>query len=977
MNAAEQDAILHLQNLINSNVNKEEILFYLEESFPNYATYFGNAASDVTLSVSDVLMFLKDVPEAFSGICSILSEECQQSFIVDSLQEYIAMYSTETDTAPSENSSSIPEGSMSRQQSILQLPQASHIHTNLVDEIVADILSYQIKEIVITGPKGSGKTALIRDVQQRLQLKHTYECLHLDLEAKRFSSVLGELEYFVGRKTFTDKKAIFLDNCDSGSLQRLMDGLDGSIYQIAKEKGIVISFTLIDVNASDELPEAKTYDMPSCSNDQIEEILTSNFDFSGGKYESLKASIQKYDHQYPLHVILMGSLFISVKESHFEFLKKLPSSNDNKDFVTQTLQAIVDVRNSIDEMHVIAAVAMYHDVGGAYGANLILLLNKLQYDNILISQCLDNLVECKLLNLINEKYFLYANFLKPLMTIDQFSDSIWEKLQAQFCLEHLRYCDIVIIGLEDKNLSKQWNNVKKFVIKALTLPIQATDKAYSVIFFRRCSIVSKLKSLWQVRFLTFIECVDIYEAVTTMIENGVSYGENPKVLSMKRTILIQYVSLFFYFQQVTENKDLLSIIFSNIDKVNQSLNNPSDELYLELVNLIIEYRIQEGLLEDAMKNLKVLIKEQQDMDISKDSVALSKIRLAQLRILKHEALDFENEEMLGDNYSCTPLGRPQLISTKIRMSRGDFYYMQNDFVTTGWNYEMALYGLDDLNSDNLFMQAEYSKLRQNIHCRLGKLGLQSNERNELSKSLQHFGKCQEFYQSVEVGVSSKYHKYFVYSAVTHMLMGDNSKALYEILDYMKYTPHMPMFIAVTDLDAQQIISKNLQERLEANELQFIDNHVYQGKVNFLHLIKTNYVWVKNQANDEIIEINMDIPEKEVRANVLQFPNQMSQSNKCLVVVFLESQHQRHFSDKTNVSEQTNISLSSFNSDIIDPESDLEVDNNSSHNIQRGQSRRSIVDSVYRHSLNIALDVVDRAKTGFIESLTTSIFDRIF
>ena len=92
---------------------------------------------------------------------------------------------------------------------------------------------------------------------------------------------------------------------------------------------------------------------------------------------------------------------------------------------------------------------------------------------------------------------------------------------------------------------------------------------------------------------------------------------------------------------------------------------------------------------------------------------------------------------------------------------------------------------------------------------------------------------------------------------------------------------------------------------------------------------------------------------------------------------MESQHQRHFSDKTNVSEQTNISLSSFNSDIIDPESDLEVDNNSSHSIQRGQSRRSIVDSVYRHSLNIALDVVDRAKTGFIESLTTSIFDRIF
>ena len=973
MNCQEQEAIQSLQNLINSNVNKEEILFYLEESFPNYSTYFGNAASDVTLSVSDVFIFLKDVPGAFSGICDILSNECQQSFIVESLKEYITAYSTETDTAPSEIRSDPESHDLNIRQLSINHSSTTLIHASLVDKVVADILTHKIKEIIITGPKGSGKTSLIKDIQYRLHTNHTYECLHLDLEAKRFSSVLGELDYFVGRKTFTDSKAIFLDNCDDYSLSRLMDGSDCSIYQEAKQKGLVICFTLLDVNINEFLPNAKRFSMPTCSNDQIEEILSSSFHFTGGKFDSLQTTIQKYPC-YPLHVTLMGSLFISSKEAHFEFLKNLPPVENDRDFVEQILKAIVDVRNSSDEMHVIASVAMYHDVGGACNFNVTFLLSKLKFDNELVAQCLESLVECKLLSATDEKYFLYANFLSPLMTIPQFH-CIWKKLLAHFCLEYLRYCEIIIDSLnEDKNVNKQWSNFKKYIIKALTYDLPAIDKDFPSIFYLRCRVVSKLKLLWQARFLSFIECVDIYETITAMIEKGKSSGQSHKILSYEREILIQYVSLFFYFQKVTENKGLLSFIFSNIDKVNQSLSNPSDELYCELVNLIIEYKIQDGMLEDAMKYLIVLIKMQQELDISKDSVALSKIRLAQLKILKHENLDFENEEMLGDNFSTTPLLRPQLISTKIRMSRGDLYYMQNDFVTTGWNYEMALYGLDDLNPDNLYLQGEYSKLKQNIHCRLGKLGLQSNERDELSKSLQHFRDCQQFYQSIEDG--SKYHKFFVYSAVTHMLMGDNSKALYEILDYMKYTPHKPMFIAVTDLDAQQIISRNLQERLEGNELQFIDNHVYQGKVNFLHLIKTNYEWVKNQANDEIIEINVDKPEKTVRANVLQFPNQMSQSNKCLVVVFLESQHQRNFSDRTNVSEQTNISLSSFRSEIIDPESEEDTYEDSSRRSSQLQPR-SIVDAVYHHSLNIARDVVDRAKSGFIESLTTSIFDRIF
>lgn len=967
MNEAQYQSIVHHQNLINSNVDKEELLHYLQEEFKHYTVYFINAKSDVTVSVSDVLIFLKDVPEAFSVISRILSEECQQSFIVETLQEFIL----KSVPSPDKNLKVDlikTDGSSETDCFQEKESEAGNVHTQLLDVIIADISDNGVNEILLCGPKGSGKSSLLNDIKSELHSSHNFECLSLALDRRRFPFILGKLNYFLEKKTFVEKRVVLLDSCDHSSLLRLKEC---SIYSEMKSKGIVIIVATKDNDdAATILTQAKNYKMPTCSRVQIEHILKSNFDFSGSKYEALKTSVENYP-RYPLHVILMGSLFVSVKESQIEFMKRLPSVDHENDFVNQTLKAIIDTRRSSDELYVMAAVAMYHDLGGAHLPSIIFLLHKLKYDENLITQCLNNMIDCKLLTVSDEKYFLYANFLSPLMTIEQFSNNVWKEVLSQFCLEYLKYCEIIIDNLSmDKNVTKDWNGVKIYIIKALTHDIPINDSLSALIWIR-CRIVAKLKPLWQSRLLTFIECVDIYESVTIMIEqfNCTLPKEMPQLLSLERTIWIQYLSLFFYFQKVTESKGIFPTIFSNINRLNKSLTNPHDELYFEFVHLIIEYKIQEGNLEDATKDLIELNQMEQKLDISKDSVALNKIRLAQLKILSNKDLD--TVDLSSENFSCTPLAMPQLITTKLRMSKGDLYYMQNDFVTTAWNYNMALYGLDDLdNSGNILLKGEYSKLKQEINCRLGKLGLHSSEKSELNQSLHHFNQCQKFHENVE---GSKHHKYIVYAAVTLMLMGENSKALYYILDYIKYFPNRPFFIAVTDLDAQQTISKNLQERLKGNELQFIDNHVYQGKVNFLYLIKANYDWVKNQANDEIIEIDVEIPERIVRANVLQFPSTISQSNKCLVVVFLESMHQRHYSDRTDASIRTDASMSSFRSGIIDDLENVDLDDRDDID----SPPHSIVDSVYQQSLNIARDVIDRAKTGFIQSLTTSIFDRMF
>ena len=964
MDDTEQLAIRNYESLINTNINKEEVLFYLAKMFPMYKNYFDAAESDITKSVSDIFIFLKDVPGAFNGICKILCEECSQVFIVDSLQQFIGSQTTETDTAPVENLSTITE------QDLFPLISSDFVHTDMLSKILLNILDKENSDILIIGPQGSGKSSLIMDILENLK-ENKCECLLVDLEIKRFSSVLGKLESCVAEKNASDNKVIFLDSCTQRMLLRLKDGFTSSIYEELKLKHITMVFISDDPNFSSLISNPVEYTMPSCSKDQIGKILQSNFNFSEDNHKMILLSIQDYP-QYPLNLILVGSLFISLNESHFELMKLLPSFNDQH-FVKKTVQIILDIRSNIDEMHIIASVMIFHDVGGAYIDHLKL-FNPERFSSGLIDQCIENLIHCKLLIVYKDRYYLRNNFVKPIMEIDTFRNKVWLKLLIHFCFQYLKYAEIIIQSLnDDQNLTKEWGNVKCFVIKALTCNIPSNDASYPLILERRCIVTSKLKSLWRARFLNFAECVDIYETITGMIRQ-ISEPSNT-LLIWERSILIHYISLFFFFQKVAENKEILSSIFINVSNVFKKLPSPKDELYCEFTSLIIEYKIQEGKLDDAVRNLKTLIEVQKTIDTSKDNVTLNKIRLAQLKILQHEKLDFEKEEILGDSFSCTPLGKPQLISTKIRMSRGDFYYMKNDFVSTGWNYEMALYGIDDVEQENVIMAGELSKVKQNIHCRIGQLGLQSGDDSELSKSLIHFQKCQEFYGSMENG--SKFHKYFIYSAVTHILMGNTSKALYNILDCIKYTPLKSMFIAVTDLNVQQIISKNLQERMEGNELQFIDNHVYQGKVNFLHLTRTNYEWVKSQANDEIIEIDVTIPEKHVRANVLQFPNQSSQSNKCLVVVFLESQHQRNYSDRTNISEQTNASFSSFNTDIIDHESDS--DYTSPHSIEKHleQPSHSIIDSVYHHSLSFARDFIDRAKASFFQNLTSSIVDQIF
>ena len=967
MDDSEQLAIQQYEYLINSNINKEEILFYLSEMFPMYKNYFSLAESDITKSVSCIFIFLRDVPGAFNGICKILSEECSQSFIVDSLQQFIASQTTETDTAPTEDYSTLME------KDCIPLISSDFVHTDLSRKILSKILSGVTSDIVITGPKGSGKSSLIMDLLQLLQnLKEKkFECLDLDLDIKRFSSILGKLESFVGEKFISDNKVIILDSCTQAMLTRLNDGSESSIYKEMKLKKITLIFVSNDSEFSLNLSNAVEFIMPSCSKDQIDILLHSNFNFIQEKHQILLSSIQNYP-PYPLHLILVGSLFISLKESQFELMKLLPPFDDNS-FVENTIKIIIDIRNNIDELHIIASVMIFHDVGGAYINHFKQLFSNFKFSSGLIDQSIENLVNCKILVVYKDRYYLRASFVKPVMQIEKFKN-VWIKLLVHFCLKYLKYAEIIIQSLnDDKKLTKEWSNVKHYVIKALTCYIQSNDDSHQVILGLRCRVTSKLKSLWQARFLNFAECVDIYESITLSIQE--TSEKSNELLVWERTILIHYISLFFYFQKVPESKEILSSIFMNADNVIKKLPIPRDELYCEFISLIIEYKIQEGKLKDADRDLMTLIEVQQTIDTPKDNVTLNKIRLAQLKILQHEKLDFEKEGILGENFSCTPLSRPQLINTKIRMSRGDFYYMKNDFVATGWNYEMALYGIDDIEPDNVFMIGELNKVKQNIHCRIGMLGLQSGDSSEYSKSLIHFQKCQEYYGIIEN--DSKYHKYLIYTAVTHILMGNTSKALYDVLDYIKYTPHKPMFIAVTDLIVQQIISKNLQERMEGNELQFIDNHVYQGKVNFLHLTRVNYEWVKSQANDELIEIDISIPEKHVRANVLQFPDQSSQSNKCLVVVFLESQHQRIYSDRTNISEQTDASFSSFNTDIIDQEINNEYISKDHPVENQTHQSSNIIDSVYYHSLSFAKEFLDKAKASFFQNLTSSIVDQFF
>lgn len=357
---------------------------------------------------------------------------------------------------------------------------------------------------------------------------------------------------------------------------------------------------------------------------------------------------------------------------------------------------------------------------------------------------------------------------------------------------------------------------------------------------------------------------------------------------------------------------------------------------------------------------------------SPEKVELNKIRLAQLDILLKGEIGPSGSGDSDSQLAATPgsLGIAKIISAKKRMSQGDKFYMENDFVSCHFEYTMALLRLEDPSSvENYILETEVNQLRKQVLSRLGQLCLQSVEKKELNKSLEYFHQC------LQLNKTGSGHKDHVFIAVTQLLVGDKDGALHTIQKYMRLSQRpKPMFIAVTDLDAQQIISRNLQERLEGHELTFIDNHVYQGKVNFLHLTSVNYQWVKSQANDEMIEINRDlIPESTIRANVLQFPVQRAHTNKCLVVVFSEGQmpRNRHISDGTNIT-GTCMSLSSFNDGIMDFD-----DNESYEENEKNRQQITLVDSVYQNMIDISSRVLHKTKINLFQSLLTSVFDRLF
>ena len=974
MEEDQQDSILKCEEIINANVDKEEIIYYLKDEFPEYESYFSENENNPAVAVSEIFLFLKDVPGSFQQICKILEVECAQSYIVDCFQQHLVDCKIETDTSPKTLDNVVADEDVSQSKENLSSFLVHHVHFDVAEKMLEDITSGNTdSDFVLNGGKGAGKSSLVSLMMDVLESK-SYQCLLLDLSKMRFSNIVRELETFILLKTQNARKCVFFDSCSSSGFRRLNDGSDSCIYSELKVAMIQIFIVVSDDVKDFSLSNPKMYGLPPCNDSQVKKILKSNFNFDDQQTEFLFSSVANVPH-FPLPILLVGTLYTSVKESRIELLLQLSSSCGGEVFIDAILQTILEFRSNIDELKVLAAVALFSDLCGAHLSSLQSLLGKQKLDDTQIRSYIDILLNCKLIVLKDDKYWIQGNILEPLLKISNFVN-VWNDVVVLFTKDYLMYLQLIIESiLKDTKSILHWKNAKNYIIKSLTCKLTSSGSSgFESLIKQRTRLTSQIKVLWQSGFLSFTESVDIYETVIDCIgDMSPETANSQAILMLERTILIHYLSLFFYFVKVSENREILSLLFTKVDSVNKKLSNPTDEQFCELVSLIIEYKINGGMLQEAMRSLKVLISVQKSIDISKDSVALTKIRLAQLKILQHEDLDFDTDEILGGSFSSTPLNKPQFINTKIRMSRGDFYYMKSDFVSTGWNYSMALYGIEDMATETSpFLQSEYLRLAKEIKSRLGKLALLSDDCAELSKSLQNFQRCQEIHGQLENG--KKYHKYFVYCSVAHLLKGENSKALYELLDYIKYHPNRSMFIAVTNLDAQLIISKNLQERLEGNELNFIDNHVYQGRVNFLHLTKSNYDWVKNQASDELIEIDMNIPDKTFRANVLQFPNQRSQTNKCLVVVFMETVRNRTCSGRTSVSEVTDISLSSFRSEIIEPNDD-ELDG--AHPESTTVRPRSIVDAVFQNSLLFAREVVDHAKTSFLENLATSLVDRIF
>eukprot|EP00116_Pleurobrachia_bachei_P001700 sb/3461962/ len=833
---------------------------------------------------------------------------------------------------------------------------SEHVHKDIVVDISRSIIEFDLKEAIVDGPQGSGRTSLVAEIEQVL-INYNYNCLMIDLSSARSQYLMTELQHFIQLQNLTNKKAVFFDNCIRENVQTLMDqvGDEKSILDSMRIAGIVIVY-IPDADISEDLKDVKNFDIPPISVSQAEQLLENSFNFHSVQRQVILDAF-KTCPQYPLHLMLVATLYLSSKYSQLELINTLPQSTESNQFLDEIFCAIFKARDNADELYVLAGVQLFHNIDGASPRDLFQTLQSHRYSEDQLIGFLNDLISCRLLpKHSNGKYFLCSKQLINLSSFEQFAD-ISRKVLLSFLRLNLYAVIRIVNELNDEEMALElWKIKKPLFLKVLTYDFEITTE-FAPIVNLRFDAMMQLRKLWQCQFITFIEALNVYERfMHWSMRKGISQLTRPQLESL-RVILTHYISLFFYFRKAVDFlDDVLGPIFGYVDKVIGRLGTPTDELYCELLSYIIEIKIHHGETEEAHKNLKQVLAIQEKLPswVSDGLVEKIKIRLDQLETLRpslHES---------GDTLDCTASSPiySKMMNAKIRIGAGDKAYIKHDFAGANRNYSFAMISLEQNNGnqDRMWLEA-----RKDVQCRIGKIKLQSPRWVE--KCLEDFKKCQEFYTQLEIGrVNTEYN---VYIATAFLLMGENSRAMPEVLNFWK-TGNKSMFIAVTDVDAQRSISRNLKERLTGPEINHLDNYMYEGKVNFLYLKSTNYHWVKMQLTDEIIDVHPNANEREIRASTLQFPNHgNTNSNKRLVVAFLASErgprgHLRVNSETTVFSDISHIDrgLSEVRSDFI------------TDDVMRGaiDHSDSIVKSVYRTAFSVVTGVAMFSTHGLVQEL---------
>ena len=956
MNDIEVDSINFYKDLLNQLVDYEELQFYLSEAFCDYTRFLEDSAS-----VHEMLLITKHEPNAFQKICTIISEQCLQGFLIDRLKEYVDSHTTETDSV----------------QPPSDIVCSETVHSEFCNSILQKILNCSgTRELCLHGPSGSGKTFLLNKLMSMLT-SHGYSSHIINFKVKRFSSIVSEIQSITTNKSVIEKYLLILDGCSQSEVNRLKDGENNMVAELMSKQFDILYVprnmkTLI-------VSESNTFSMPKCNEEQLMMIIKARFPKINCKdlEEIIPIHIK---HPYPLHAILTVSLF-SIGKSMILFKKNLPKDENEEVFIMSILTEIFRVQENCDNLYVLVALQVLENINNITTDLIRPLVNDHIKNIETIQKCLYNLIEAGFVLSDQDKdtYCVCSNFSQQLPFITQ-SSSVWNNVVHKFCSYYLKYTSylIDIFINENKSSPEIWESHKKVIIRSLTYPI---NHQYNRINFLKVAhlrfvIASRIRPVWQARIISREDAVDIYESVLSLIKDITILESEDRLLlySLKRTILIHYISLFFYLNMINEHSELVENLFIRFDEAIKILSDipgytfVEDDLYYEFLSLIIDFEIYEGNIEVALKNIKILMDNANSIHNPSISNFLStKIKLAQVQLLANQSvptLTYDEESV-----ESSPAGTSSnayIYRTQIRISRGDGFYLKKDFISAALNYKFALLGLQDISSKKLLVRNERNNLEQDIRLKIGVLKLQYGSERENKLALEEFKKCQQLHGSLES--NRKNYKYIVYIWVCHLLLKDSTKALACATDFLKYFTNKKVLIGITSINTQEMISKNIQERLTGPELKHIDNHVYQGKVNFLHLAQDNFNWVKHQITDEIIEVYGTIEQKKLRMDVLNFSPPQMDSNKCLVVVFLESQHHRTRSNSTNFSGMTPYSLSSFNTDIVATDGGVSP-------IQQPEATPSVIDSVFSGSVNFAKDVMEKAKYDLLTKITTSIFDK--